>query len=184
MILETQIFLGALLEGVAYLDFWSKKEKAEQESTRGHQDQQLHHIFLQVPCCMYVSFTSFGMYGTCMWFLGCDLSLTWRIAQINNGLPSLSISQIAMVIVGLLSLFFLVGSHVSLVWVKLLVPRALVGQMLWRPVIAWVQLLVLEPWLDKHSGAQGQLQVELLVLEPWLEQTLWSPGWLGQRLIG
>ena len=36
-------------------------------------------------------------------------------------LPTLDISWITMVIVGLLSLFFLVGSHVSLGWVDLLV---------------------------------------------------------------
>jgi len=48
----------------------------------------------------------------CMWFLGYDLSLAWRIAWIDNGLPSLAISCIALVIVGLISLFSLVGSHV------------------------------------------------------------------------
>ena len=65
--------------GVTYLGYWSKKAKEELESAR-HRDQQLHQICLQVPSCMYVSFTSFGMHGTCMWFLGCDLSLACRIA--------------------------------------------------------------------------------------------------------
>lgn len=46
MFLETQSFLGALLEGVAYLDFWSKKENEEKESARGHRDQQLQRDFL------------------------------------------------------------------------------------------------------------------------------------------
>ena len=32
-LLEAQSFLGALLESVAYLDFWSKKAKEEQERT-------------------------------------------------------------------------------------------------------------------------------------------------------
>jgi len=82
---------------------------------------------------MYVSFTSFGMHGTCLCFLGCDLSLAWRIAWIDIGLPSLAISWIAMVIMRLLSLFVLVGSHVSLTWVELLVLEALVGQTLWMP---------------------------------------------------
>ena len=39
--------------------------------------------------------------------------------------------------------FVFVGSHVSLAWVELLVPRDLVGQTLWSHVIAWVELLVL-----------------------------------------
>jgi len=73
------------------------------------------------------------MHGICMWFLGCDLSLAWRISWIDSGLPSLSISWIAMVIVGVLSLFFLVDSHVSLAWVELLVLEALVEQTLWKP---------------------------------------------------
>ena len=110
--------------GVAYLDSWSKKANEDQESTRGHQDQQLHQFFLQVPSCMYVVFTSFGMNEICMWILGHDLSLAWRIAWIESGFPSLSISWIAMLIMGLLALFFLVGSHVSLAWVELLVPRS------------------------------------------------------------
>jgi len=44
--LGTWTFLGALLESVAYLDAWSKKEKEEKESIRGHQDQQLQWVFL------------------------------------------------------------------------------------------------------------------------------------------
>ena len=90
--------------GVAYLDSWSKKEKEEKESVRGYQDEQLHQIFLQVSSCMYDLFTSFGMHGTCMWFLGYDLSLAWRMVGIDSGLLGLAISWIAMVIVGLLSL--------------------------------------------------------------------------------
>ena len=91
---------------MAYLDSWSKKENEEQESKRRHWHQQLHQILLHVLSCMYDFFTSFGMHGTCMWFLGYDLSLAWMMAGIDSGLPSLSISWIAMVIVGLLSLLF------------------------------------------------------------------------------
>ena len=40
-------------------------------------------------------------------------------------------------------LCFMVGSHVSLAWVELLVPGALVKQMIWSPVTTWVELLVL-----------------------------------------
>jgi len=59
---------------------------------------------LQVASFMYDFFTSFGMHGTCMWFLGYDLSLAWRMVGIDSGFPSLDISWIAMVIMGLLSL--------------------------------------------------------------------------------
>ena len=70
---------------MAYLDIWSKKEKEEKESARGHRDQRLHQIFLQVPSCMYVFLTSFGMHGICMWFIGHDMSLTWRMDGIDSG---------------------------------------------------------------------------------------------------
>ncbi len=53
------------------------------------------------------------MHDTCMWFLGYDMSLAWRMVGIDSGLPSLEISWITMVIVGLLSMLFLVGSNVS-----------------------------------------------------------------------
>jgi len=92
--------LGELLEGVAYLDYWRNKEKEDHESAIGHQDPHLHHISLQVLSCMYVSFSSFGN-GICMWIFGCDPSLAWRMAKINSGFPSLSISWIVMVLVGL-----------------------------------------------------------------------------------
>ena len=71
--------------GVAYLDTWRKKAKEEKESSGGHQDQQLHQVCLQVLSCMYVFFTSFGMHGIGMWFIGHDMSLAWRIAWIDNG---------------------------------------------------------------------------------------------------
>ena len=64
-----------------------------------------------------------SLFLACMWFFYCDLSLAWRIAWIDSGFPRLSISWITMVIVGLISLFIFVGSHGSLAWVELLVPR-------------------------------------------------------------
>lgn len=85
ILLETQSFLGALLESVAYLDAWRKKEEEELESVRGHQDQQLQRFFLQVLNCMYDFLTIFGMHSICMWFIGHDLSLAWRIVWIDNG---------------------------------------------------------------------------------------------------
>lgn len=41
-------------------------------------------FFLQVLGCMYVFLTSFGMHGICMWFIGHDLSLAWRMAWIDS----------------------------------------------------------------------------------------------------
>ena len=92
--------------------------------------------------------------------------------------PHLSISWIALVLwVHFHCLFFWlfimiplvmgwVTSSWSLGWINALEldiqllgwvtsPRALVGKILWSP--RWVELLVLELWLDKHSGAQKQL---------------------------
>ena len=42
-------------------------------------------ISLQVSSCMYGFLDSFGMQGTCMWLLGYDLSLAWRISWIDSG---------------------------------------------------------------------------------------------------
>jgi len=42
----TQPFLGPLLEECGILGIWSKKAKENQESVRGHHDQQLQCIFL------------------------------------------------------------------------------------------------------------------------------------------
>ena len=63
-------------------------------------------IFLQVLSFMYVLFTIFGTHGLYMWIIGHDLSLAWRIAWIDNGLPSLVISWMSMEIVGLFLSFF------------------------------------------------------------------------------
>ena len=50
---------------------------------------------------MYDFFTNFVMHDICMWILGYDLSLTWKINWIDSGLPKLFISWISMVFVGL-----------------------------------------------------------------------------------
>ena len=63
-------------------------------------------ICLHVPSFMYVFLTIFGMYGICMWFVGCDLSLAWRMVGFDSGFPSLSISWIDVEIVGLFSCLF------------------------------------------------------------------------------
>ena len=60
---------------------------------------------LQIPSCMYVFLTSFGMHGICMWFANCDLSWAWSVVGNDSGFPNLSISSIAMEIVDLFSLF-------------------------------------------------------------------------------
>ncbi len=80
-----RVFLEHSWSSLAYLEFWSKKAKEEKESTRGHRDQQRQCVFLAGTECMYVFLTSFGMHGICMWFLGYDMSLAWRISWIDNG---------------------------------------------------------------------------------------------------
>ena len=44
----------------------------------------------------------------CIWFVGCDLSLAWRMVRIDSGFHSLAISWVAMDIMGLFSLSYLV----------------------------------------------------------------------------
>jgi len=39
---------------------------------------------LQVSSCVYLFLTSFGMHGICMWFVGFDLSLAWRMVGIDS----------------------------------------------------------------------------------------------------
>ena len=56
--------------------------------------------------------------------------------------------------------------------------EALVGKKLWSPW--WVELLVLEPWLDKCSGSLQQLWVELLIPRARLEQMLGALENLGR----
>ena len=82
---------------------------------------------------MYDFLTSFVIYDICMWIFGCDLSWAWRMGLLDSRLPIISISWIAMVILGYFHYLFLVGSHVSLALVELLVLEALVGQPLWKP---------------------------------------------------
>ena len=46
ILLDTQSFLGALLEECGILGIWSKKVKEDQERKSGHHDQQLQWVFL------------------------------------------------------------------------------------------------------------------------------------------
>ena len=71
-------------------------------------------------------------------------------------LPSLAISWITMVLWVYFFVFWLVLMF-PLVWVELLVHGALAGKMLWSPITSWVELLVLESWLDKQSEALSGL---------------------------
>lgn len=71
-----------LLEGLAYLDSWSKKAKKEQGSIRGHWDQRLWR-FLLAGIKSHVFHTSYSMHGIYMRFFGHDMSLAWRISSIK-----------------------------------------------------------------------------------------------------
>jgi len=55
-------------------------------------------------------------------------------------------------VVGFNFSFWFILMFLSL-WFELLVLGALVGKTLWSPIIGWVDLLVLEPWFEKRSGA-------------------------------
>ena len=67
---------------------WSFGPRRQRKSKKSQHDIEINsynEFFLQVPSCMYIFLTSFGMHGTCMWVLGYYLSLAWRIAWIDNG---------------------------------------------------------------------------------------------------
>ena len=61
---------------------------------------------------MYGFLAIFDMHDTCMWFLGYDLSLGWRMLGLTMDFPSLSISDIGVVL-WVHFFVFMVGSHVS-----------------------------------------------------------------------
>ena len=69
-------FSGRNLGGRGVLGFLEQEGKGRVGKHRRVSTLVATSYCLQVPNCMYDSFTSFGMHGTCMWFLGCDLSLT------------------------------------------------------------------------------------------------------------
>jgi len=121
----------------------------------------------------------------------CDLLLAWRMVKIDSGLPSLPISWIYMVIVGLFPycVFGWFSCFLILGWVTS--PRALVGQILWRPikVMGWVTSL--GALVGKHSWAldgwdRGWCDDGLVISGCEVESLFdglrwmasWSPGWV------
>jgi len=74
---------------------WIFGERRKRKSTKAQEDigiNNYNEIFLQVPSCMYVFLTSFGMHAICMWIISHDLLLAWRVSWIDSGLPSVAIS--------------------------------------------------------------------------------------------
>ena len=112
-------FLGALLAECVILAIWMKDAK---EKKKVQEDSGINNYIgfcFQVWNCMYDFLASFDMHRICMWFIGYDMSLAWRIAWIDSGFSYPSISWITMVLWVLSSSFFMVGAHVPLVvgWV-------------------------------------------------------------------
>ena len=102
---KLRVFLSTL-EGVWHT--WSFGATRKRKRRKAQEDIGINNydvFFLQVLRSIYVFFTSFGMHGICMWFVDCDLSWAWRVVGIDSGLPSFSISLIAMVIMDFFSLF-------------------------------------------------------------------------------
>ena len=108
--LDTQSFLGAPLESVAYLDAWRKKVKEEQESTIRHQDQQLQQVFL-AGTELHVCFPHQFWHA---WHMHVVIICHW-----HRGFPRLTMDFHSLAIFGItmvlwVHLFvFLVGSYVS-----------------------------------------------------------------------
>jgi len=69
---------------VAYLGFWSKKARKSKKVQEEIEIGSYIGFFLQVPSCMYVFLTCFGMPGICVWFIAHDISFAWRISWIDN----------------------------------------------------------------------------------------------------
>ena len=70
---------------VVYLGFGSRRQRKSRKAKEDSGINNYNGFCLQVPSCMYDFLASFGMHGTCMSFLGCDMSLAWRISWIDNG---------------------------------------------------------------------------------------------------
>ena len=77
-------FSWSTLGGCGILGFLEKEGKGRAGKHKRELASVATSDCLQVLSCMYDFFTSFGMHDTCMWFLGYDLSLEWRISWIDN----------------------------------------------------------------------------------------------------
>lgn len=63
------------------------RERRQRKSRKAQEDIEngsYNKFCLQVSSCMYVFLTSFCMHGICMWCRGYDMSLAWRISQIDS----------------------------------------------------------------------------------------------------
>jgi len=101
--------------------FLARRKRKSKKVQEGIGINNKNGFCLELLSCMYVFLTSFGMHGTCIWFMGHDLSLTWKIFGLIVHFTSLAISWIAM----LLWVYFFVYQLVlmfPLSWVEVIVP--------------------------------------------------------------
>ena len=95
LVLELSLYSIAIILLDTFLDHswrvwhtWSFGARSQRRSMKSQEDigtNNYNGFWLQVLSYMYVFLTSFAMHGTCMWFLGYDISLAWRISWIDSG---------------------------------------------------------------------------------------------------
>jgi len=68
------------VEYLGFREIRQNKSRKVQEDIGINNDNEL---FLQLSSCMHDFLAIFGMHDTCIWFLGHDLSLSWRFAWID-----------------------------------------------------------------------------------------------------
>ena len=85
ILLDTQIFLEHSQRSVAYVAFGVRRQRKIMKVQEDIRISNYNKFCLQVLSCMYDFLASFGMHGICRWLFGYDMSLAWRIPQIDNG---------------------------------------------------------------------------------------------------
>ena len=67
---------------------WNFGARRKRKNRKVQEDIKInsYNMFdLYVLSCMYVFLTSFCIHGICMWFIGHDLSLTWKMVKVESG---------------------------------------------------------------------------------------------------
>jgi len=72
------------MRSVAYFLFWERMKRKRKKVQENIGIISYNEFFLQLLSCTFDFLASFGMHGTCMWFLGYDMSLASRISWIEG----------------------------------------------------------------------------------------------------
>jgi len=75
-----KVFLEHSWRSLAHLGFGVRRKRKSRKEQGDNGINGYSGFCLQISSYMYDFLASFGMHCTCMWFLGYDLSLAWKIA--------------------------------------------------------------------------------------------------------